>query len=467
MDNEDRRYPGIPRRSCIAGGVAAGLAALGGTAWGAQGGASRQEAFPEEGPFVTTVAYVVQFYPLWFTYNQSRLGEFNRLAGPDRISPLYHYVVAINDDTLYASAFLDLSDEPVILTIPETPVTYSVLTLSPYGDIFQTDIPPHTPGVYALTGPGFLGELPPSLVPIQMPLHICTLIFRADKFSSAGEDQTMLARLFRASLRMQRISDFLEDPTAGNTLVLPELAFAVPFKQTADALITRFPISFLAQLQEAVAAPNTPPLSAYERALSERFDRLFNNGRGEMSKFSAGARKAHEVILNRYLTQLGPTNWIHFNNIGNWGNNVIDRSAITEFIQYANGHQVAAYYHAFRDGAGQPLDGSNRNGYVLSFPMGQAPEASRFWSVTAYTPEAIELVPNPANKYVVASYTPGLGLEMDGSLPIYMAHTPPSGVAPANWLPVPPGPFNVMLRVYGPQGSVANNTYVPPGIRRR
>ena len=37
----------------------------------------------------------------------------------------------------------------------------------------------------------------------------------------------------------------------------------------------------------------------------------------------------------------------------------------------------------------------------------------------------------------------------------------------ANWLPIPPGAFNIMLRVYGPEGTVKDNTYVPPGIRKR
>jgi hypothetical protein len=39
------------------------------------------------------------------------------------------------------------------------------------------------------------------------------------------------------------------------------------------------------------------------------------------------------------------------------------------------------------------------------------------------------------------------------------------GVPEANWLPVPLGPFNIMLRVYGPEGGVADNTYVPPVSR--
>src|SRR5215471_6339018 len=54
--------------------------------------------------YATAYNYVVTFYPRWFTFMQSAIGPGNRLIGPNRISPLYHAVVAINDDTLYASA---------------------------------------------------------------------------------------------------------------------------------------------------------------------------------------------------------------------------------------------------------------------------------------------------------------------------------------------------------------------------
>jgi hypothetical protein len=110
-----------------------------------------------------------------------------------------------------------------------------------------------------------------------------------------------------------------------------------------------------------------------------------------------------------------------------------------------------------------PLDGSASNGYVLTFPAQDIPATTRFWSLTAYTPEAIELVPNSANKYLVGSYT-GLQPNQDGSISIYMARQLPPGANMANWLPIPPGPFNVILRVYGPAGTVADGTYVPPGI---
>src|SRR5215471_18074826 len=81
---------------------------------------------PPSDAYTTTVAYVETFYPLWFTYHQTGLGNPNQLVGPERVSPLYHVVVAINDDTVYCSSYLNLDPtspqgEPVmILTVPST-----------------------------------------------------------------------------------------------------------------------------------------------------------------------------------------------------------------------------------------------------------------------------------------------------------------------------------------------------------
>jgi hypothetical protein len=481
MKSRELRVYGYLRRLCLASALTAGLAMTAGVS---QGGAQtvvdpdaiagNAAIVPQLSPFDTTVAYVVQFYPLWFTYYQSQLAFLrrNQLVGPDRISPIYHYVVAINVDTLYASSYLDLTDEPVILTIPATTVRYSILMLDPYGDVFagSPPIPPQTAGTFALTGPGFTGTLPANATPIAMPLDFSALIFRADKFSGT-EDQTKQAEAFRTSLRSQMLSDYLKSPNrGGKTKIVPEILFAVPFKTTADDLVARAPIAFLRQLQRAVESDHTPPPSPYEQALRNRFNSLFPNN-ANRSEFSDGAQAAHELILDRYLTYTDwapiSTNWIHFTNIGDWGPQVVERSSITEFIQYANDITAAAYYHAFKDADGNPLDGSNPQGYVLTFTAEQPPPvAMRFWSLTAYTPEAIELVPNPADKYAVASYTPGLELNTDGSLSIYMAQQLPAGVPMANWLPIPPGAFNIMLRVYGPGGTVETNDYVPPGIQK-
>jgi hypothetical protein len=463
------------RRLC---GVAAGLAILGGgfpspasTEDGPAQPASA-EATAKHEAYATTVAYVSQFYPLWFTYNQSRHASHNRLVGPARVTPLYQTVVAINVDTLYASTFLELPAQAVVLTIPKTVATYSILTLDAYGDIFETGIQPGKPGAYALTGPGFAGTLPTGVTPIFIPFNFSVLIFRVDKFSGSGENQIAAAADFRRSLMTQPLCAYTRTPCPGGTpalgkaLILPEAAFAIPYKTIADRMIAKDPIKFLKQLQTAVAAPNTPPLSPAARSLSDHFDQLFGDGKRQRWDFAAGAQAAHDLIVERYLTHTGPTNWITFTNIGDWGDQFVERSAITEFIQYGNGHSSAAYYQAFKDAEGRALDGKDGQSYVLRFPAGQLPQASRFWSVTAYTPEAIELIPNSAKKYDVASYEPGLVKNADGSLSIHLATSLPPGVPAANWLPIAGRPFNIMLRVYGPEGSVADNTYVPPAVQR-
>ena len=483
MKNEQLRVYGYLRRLCLASALVTGLAMVAGGAPGLAQSvdpdaiAGNSETVSELSAFDTTVAYVAQFYPLWFTYYQSRLGNRgrNHLVGTDRVSPIFHYVVAINVDTLYVSSYLDLATQPVILTIPPTPqfpsTSYSILMLDAYGDVLPASIP-KTPGSYALIGPGgFTGTLPAELTSIAIPVNFSALTFRADKFSPTGENQIAQADAFRRSLKTQTLSDYLENSSGGTPArIVPEILFAVPFKTTADALIAHDPIAFLIQLQRAVGSSNTPDLSSYEQALSDRFNSLFAKRGANESEFSEGAQAAHKLILDRYLTHTQwaptPTNWIHFTNIGDWGNQVVERSSITEFIQYANSINAAAYYHVFNDANGLPLDGSSPRGYILTFPAGQVPQAMRFWSVTAYTPEAIELVPNPANKYAVASYTPPQS-NTDGSVSIYMAQELPAGVPMANWLPIPPGAFNIMLRVYGPEGSVADNSYVPPGIQER
>jgi Protein of unknown function (DUF1254) len=210
---------GYLRRFCLVSALTAGVALVAGGSPGVAQSvdpdaiAGNPEAVSQLSPFDTTVAYVVQFYPLWFTYYQRLLGTLNtnHLVGPERVSPIYHFVVAVNVDTLYASSFLDLSAQPVVVTIPTTPsfpsTNYSILMLDPYGDLLpaSTSIP-KTPGSYALIGTGgFTGTLPPGVTPITLPLNYSFLAFRADKFVPQAD-------AFRRALKSQTLSDYLKNP---------------------------------------------------------------------------------------------------------------------------------------------------------------------------------------------------------------------------------------------------------------
>jgi hypothetical protein len=418
-------------------------------------------------PFNTTFNYVVTFYPRWFTFLQA--ASSNRLIGPNRISPLYHAVVAINVDTLYASAYFSLADGPVIVKIPSTTDIYSVLMLDEYGNVLPgiTAAQPGQPGAdYALTGPGYDKGLPEGVIQIQPGVNNGAIIFRADKYIKNGntyQDMRQEADTFRRGLCITTPSLYPACPRNGMTTIAPELLFAIPYKRLAVTAIASDPILFLKTLQTAVLSPKTQPFTPDEQTLSDQFNAFFSNP-ANWPQMAAATKAAHADIDDNYLTNYWRgTNWIHFTDIAEWfdPSQYLDRSSVTDYIQYGNNIDAASYYHAFVDGGGIPLDGSAHK-YVLTFRKGKQPMVKRFWSVTAYLPVSIELVPNLAGKYAVASYTPGLVTAPDGSVTIVMAAEKPDGVLAPNWLPIPKGPFNILLRAYGPEDA---DTYVPPPIR--
>ena len=423
---------------------------------------------PSSSAYQTAVNYVTNFYPLWFTYHQSLKATPDQLVGPKTVSPLYQVVVAVNVDTLYASGYLDLSAEPAILTVPSaTSLNFSVLLLDPYGQVQSSGLSFHPGTTYALIGPaGFQGSLPPNAVPVYLPTDHSTIIIRTDKYFGST-DETPAAGAFRASLKLQSLSNFNADPTGGSTMINPESNFAFPFKLLADTEIEIDPMLFLKQLIEAVESPRTPQLTQEQSALVADLDALSSAGNSR-AELAAGVRAAHDRLVQNYLAKQDSNHWIHFTNIGAWSENqqeVLDRASITQYIQYANNLKASAYFQTFLDSGGQSLDGGMPGGYKITFTKEQLPQAERFWSITAYTPETIELLPNNLKKYNVASYTPGLTYNSDGSLTLFFAITKPNGVSDANFVPVLPGKFNLMLRVYAPEGNVTP-TYVPPPVSK-
>lgn len=445
----------------LAGCLAALATAVGAAPVRAGTGASASSAYS------VALDYVARFYPRWLTYEQELRAPHNRLVGPRRMNALYGEVVAPNDDTLYASSFVNVAEQPVVLTIPPTRATYSLLTADMYGDVFKTTIEPGTPGTYVLTGPEWHGTLPAGTTQVKVPIAFTQWIFRADKFSAGGANEKAAAEAFRRKLRIATLSQYESEPASGATAIVSVALFGVRYKLLADDAIAKAPIEFLVRLQQALRAPTSAPLTGSNLRVSEEFDRLFHGGHvppAARAQFARGARAAHALIVARYVTHTDAANWISFDDMGEWGNRYVDRSAIAEFIQWGNNLRTAAYFQAFEDGAGRRLNGRAHR-YVLRFAKGELPRAKRFWSLTAYVPRSITLVSNKARKYLVASYTPGLKAGRDGSVSIYMAAKRPRGVPAANWLPVPRGSFNVMLRVYGPEGTVAEGDYTPPAVQ--
>jgi hypothetical protein len=129
-----------------------------------------------------------------------------------------------------------------------------------------------------------------------------------------------------------------------------------------------------------------------------------------------------------------------------------------------NPQEVSTYDVAFHDGAGAPLNGSNR--YILR--LAPPPPVNAFWSLSMYSAKTFLFVESPINRYSVGDRTRGTVYGADGSLNVFIQHDEPTdSTERANWLPAPDGPFYLVMRHYSPKATIITNDWVPPPVQKR
>jgi hypothetical protein len=170
--------------------------------------------------------------------------------------------------------------------------------------------------------------------------------------------------------------------------------------------------------------------------------------------------------VNAFIAQLFSTaqrenGWSVNLNTGNYGSDYLTRAAIARFGLGANIPSDAVYPNALTDVAGNALDGNNN--YVMHFPPGQTPPINGFWSLTVYDQNGF-LVTNPINRYSLGSES-GLVANADGSIDILLQSTQPSALE-SNWLPTPAAPFNLTLRLYWPDQSILDGSWIIPPVQQ-
>ena len=93
-----------------------------------------------------------------------------------------HCCAAPNADTLYTEAWLDVSQEPWIVGIPDMGDRYYILPmLDGYSNVFMVASPPTTgskPQTYAITGPNWSGALPDGVVQVKAPTGMVWILGR-------------------------------------------------------------------------------------------------------------------------------------------------------------------------------------------------------------------------------------------------------------------------------------------------
>lgn len=145
------------------------------------------------------------------------------------------------------------------------------------------------------------------------------------------------------------------------------------------------------------------------------------------------------------------------------GEDYLNRTVGVIVGQFGNYPSQAIYPSFQKDSNNKLLDGS-KNNYSITFTEDEIPQSDYFWSFTMYDLPNRFLVKNSIDRYSIGSQTESLKKNKDGSITIYFQTESPGIDREGNWLPTPKGPFYTVLRVYGPSGSLLNDTYKFPEI---
>ncbi len=408
---------------------------------------------------LATEAYVAGYPMVVSIRTMQRLGGLlgtnalfwqTALAGPES-----RVIVAPNRDTLYSIAVLDLRGGPLVLTLPEvTDRYYTYQLLSPWTDSFAyigTRATGGRAGSWVVAPPGWDGEAPPGAEVIESPTN---QVFLLGRF--LVDDEADVANVI--AIRDQATLA----PLGGSAGTLPPLGEPAG---TAQDIPTD--ASFFAELAPSLAA-NPPPTEGQAALWAAAAERLGIGPDGLAADAdtalldaaaAAGAERITDEVRDR--TEL-VDGWSTQRAIGVYGDDLSLRAFVSRIGWGANVPEEAVYPVARVAADGAPLDGSRD--HTITFGADQLPplEELGFWSLSAYDGDMF-FAPHPSGRYTIGDRTPGLGLADDGSLTITLSHDEPAAGS-ASWLPVPEGPFVLMLRLYLPAAPVLDGSWTPPPV---
>lgn len=376
-------------------------------------------------------------------------------------------VVGLNVDTLYSLASLDLSKEPMILSVPPMGDRFWIMQV-----IDAWNNVPHAPGSrtvggkggnFALVGPGWQGTLPADVVELRVPTQ---LVMLGGRTYTAGPDDYAAVHALQDQYRLVPLSQWGKSYTAPDDVALKPGVVDAPVPAQVLAMS---PQVFFDRLNQLMVA--NPPYPA-DAPLLERVAPL-GVGAGKtfsMQEFSPDVRKAIEEgvadgvkLMNETPRGKNVNGWRIALDLGRYGTRYAYRAGWTFYGVGGNLAEDAVYPFGETQADGRPFDGAKK--YELRFSKEQISPVNAFWSITLYDKDSF-LVPNPINRSALGDRS-HLKADKDGSLTIHIQSESPGKDSESNWLPSPPsGPFKLALRLYAPKQQVADGRWEPPAVKQ-
>ena len=389
----------------------------------------------------------------------------------------FKQVVRVNVDTLYSSAFLDLSKEALVLSVPDTHGRYYLLPLmDAWSNVFATPgtrTRGDTAANYLIAGPDWTEKPPAGMEVLKSGTNMVWLLGRTQ---TNGPRDYAAVHAIQDGYQLVPLPRFGQIYSPANPAPDPNYDANTPPVEKLKAMSAAQYFNSLARLLQA----NPPP--AADAPMIARLAQLgivpgqpFDPSRldRDVAKSLSGSVSLALQKLQAAVAQMGTTESHHFENgwrippiaVGNFGTDYQLRAIITLIAFGANLPADAVYPTAFTDGDGKQLNGAND--YVLHFAKGATPPVNAFWSVTLYGPDSF-FVANVIDRQAISSWMP-LERASDGSLDIHIRKDPPGKDRESNWLPAPAGDFNLTMRMYWPRQerpSILDGSWIPPPVTR-
>src|SRR5271166_969170 len=457
------------------------LAAVGVFCIAGCGNNNAPSVLPEEAMRIAVDAYIYG-YPL-VTFDMVRQQQTN-VATPDpehapmgqmikmRSYPAVdnHCCAAPNADTLYTMVWLDISNEPWVLSIPDMGSRYYIVPmLDGYSEVFKVASPSTTGSkaqTYAITGPGWSGTLPNNVTEVKSATGMVWVLGRI--YCTGTPEDYKAVHALQDKFAVVPLSSYGKPYTPPPGQVDPNFDMKTAVRKQVDGLDIDAYFSRLAQLMKtnppaAADAPMVANMAKIGLIPGQDFDP------SKLGAFDKEAIKAvpklAQVKIMEFAKKVEPVNgWLVFHKTGLYGTDYLDRAFITAIGLGANRPQDAIYPTGQKDGSGGDFDAASKK-YILHFDKGQMPPVNGFWSLTMYDASYF-FVPNSLNRYNLSQRNKFV-TNADGSVDLYLQADSPGKAKEANWLPAPKAKFVPMMRLYWPKEtppSILDGSWKPPAI---
>jgi len=378
----------------------------------------------------------------------------------------FREVVRPNFDTLYSSGWLDLTKEPMIVSVPDTSGRYYLMPmLDMWTDVFAAPgkrTSGTTAANYAIVPPNWNGTLPSGVERINSPTAYVWIIGRTQ--TNGPKDYDAVHKV-QQGYKITPLSQWGEktEPVSENIDSSVDMK-TPPMRQVNDMPADKY-FAYGAELMK-VNPPHVTDWSTLARLKRIGIEPgHFDASKIDSSVLTRGAAAGLKLMQEKMPTLARVTNGWQMNTdtMGVYGNYYLKRAIVAMVGLGANQVDDAVYPLSSVDGDGKPL--TAENSYVLSFKKDEIPPVDAFWSLTLYDAQGFQ-VANSMNRFAIGDRDL-LKFNPDGSLALYIQRDSPGAEKESNWLPAPKsGSFNLTLRLYAPKPQVADGRWNPPPIKK-